>query len=86
MQVDDVLPPACIQRWASGTPEGSNLAALKARCELHLAARHSAERMLRCWGSGAGQSYAETKERIAKVTCYFVGLLVHANRRVELHD
>ncbi|WIA38524.1 hypothetical protein OEZ86_001845 [Tetradesmus obliquus] len=65
--VDDVLPPACIQRWASGAPEGSNLAALKARCELHLAARHSAERMLRCWGSGAGQSYAETKERIAKL-------------------
>jgi programmed cell death protein 4 len=70
MQVDDVLPPACIQRWASGAPEGSNLAALKARCELHLAARHSAERMLRCWGSGAGQSYAETKERIAKVTAF----------------
>ncbi|KAF6262938.1 armadillo-type protein [Scenedesmus sp. NREL 46B-D3] len=65
--VDDVLPPACIQRWASGAPEGSNLAALRARCELHLAARHSAERMLRCWGSGAGQSYAETKERIAKL-------------------
>eukprot|EP00879_Flechtneria_rotunda_P004521 GHRR01004776.1.p1 GENE.GHRR01004776.1~~GHRR01004776.1.p1 ORF type:complete len:295 (+),score=104.22 GHRR01004776.1:159-1043(+) len=67
--VDDVLPPACTSRWAAGAPEGSNLAALKHKVDLHLAARHSAERMLRCWGSGAGQSYAETKERIAKV-CY----------------
>lgn len=65
--VDDILPPACINRWAAGAPESSTLAALKARCELHLAARHSAERLLRCWGSGAGQSYAETKERIAKL-------------------
>eukprot|EP00878_Enallax_costatus_P006760 GHUV01007086.1.p1 GENE.GHUV01007086.1~~GHUV01007086.1.p1 ORF type:complete len:655 (+),score=257.56 GHUV01007086.1:532-2496(+) len=65
--VDDILPPACITKWSSGAPEGSSLAALKARCELHLAARHSAERMLRCWGSGAGQSHAETKERIAKL-------------------
>lgn len=55
-QVDDVLPPAAITRWASGAAEGSNLSALKARCDLHLAARHSAERLLRCWGSGAGQS------------------------------
>lgn len=65
--VDDVLPPAAINRWASGAAEGSSLAALKARCDLHLAARHSAERLLRCWGSGAGQSHAETKERIAKL-------------------
>jgi programmed cell death protein 4 len=66
-QVDDILPPAVVTRWAAGSPDGSNLAALKARTELHLAARHSAERMLRCWGAGAGQSYAETKDRIAKV-------------------
>lgn len=66
-QVDDVLPPAAISRWASGAAEGSSLAALKTRCDLHLAARHSAERLLRCWGSGAGQSHAETKERIGKV-------------------
>jgi hypothetical protein len=65
-----VLPPAAVARWASGAPEGSHLAALKSKCELHLAARHSAERLLRCWGSGAGKSHAETKERIAKVgTC-----------------
>jgi hypothetical protein len=72
LQVDDVLPPAAIARWASGATESSNLAALKARCDLHLAARHSAERLLRCWGSGAGQSHAETKERIAKV-CVLIG-------------
>eukprot|EP00879_Flechtneria_rotunda_P027618 GHRR01029593.1.p1 GENE.GHRR01029593.1~~GHRR01029593.1.p1 ORF type:complete len:199 (+),score=60.34 GHRR01029593.1:872-1468(+) len=70
--VDDVLPPACTSRWAAGAPEGSNLAALKHKVDLHLAARHSAERMLRCWGSGAGQSYAETKERIAKVLAEYL--------------
>ncbi|KAF8061907.1 MRF1 [Scenedesmus sp. PABB004] len=70
--VDDVLPPACVARWAAGAPEGSTLAALRARTEQHLAARHSAERLLRCWGSGAGQTYGETKERIAKLLAEYL--------------
>lgn len=74
IQVDDVLPPACVSRWAANAPDGSSLAALRARCEQHLGARHAAERLLRCWGNaGAGVSYAETKERISKVcVCVWV--------------
>lgn len=70
--VDDILPPAAITRWASGASESSALASLKSRCDSHLAARHSAERLLRCWGSGAGQSHAETKERIAKLLAEYL--------------
>ncbi len=50
--VDDILPPAHASRAAEGAAEGSNLCQLKSRVEAHLSARHSAERMLRCWGAG----------------------------------
>ncbi|KAI8472184.1 MAG: armadillo-type protein [Monoraphidium minutum] len=65
--VDDILPPSAHARWTQGAPAGSPLSNLKAKIEAHLSARHSAERMLRCWGAGAGQSHAETKERMSKI-------------------
>lgn len=44
---------------------------VKARAEILLHSRHAAERMLRCWGSGAGLVFEETREAIKKL------LLVH---------
>ncbi|KAL4436793.1 hypothetical protein ABPG75_003932 [Micractinium tetrahymenae] len=60
--VDDVLPPSFVGRIAG--PPGSLAAELKHKCELHLGAKHSGERLQRCWGSGAGFKFDETKESI----------------------
>jgi hypothetical protein len=57
--VDDILPPSAHTKWSQGSAAGSPLSNLKSKVEAHLNARHSAERMLRCWGAGAGQSHAE---------------------------
>ncbi|GBF95677.1 hypothetical protein Rsub_08659 [Raphidocelis subcapitata] len=70
--VDDILPPSVHAKWCEGAPAGSPLAALCSKIDAHLTARHSAERMLRCWGAGAGQSHAETKERIGKVLAEYL--------------
>ena len=45
---------------------GENTAALaaKAQCESMLGARHAAERLLRCWGAGAGLSFDATRTAI----------------------
>lgn len=50
--IDDILPPAAVHRIGVDAPEGSQLAVLRTKVDLHLSARHSAERMLRCWGAG----------------------------------
>ncbi|GAB4818113.1 hypothetical protein N2152v2_005159 [Parachlorella kessleri] len=63
--VDDVLPPSSIKRLNGA--EGSLVAELKLKCEVHLDAKHSAERLQRCFGSGAGFKLDETKEAIAKM-------------------
>lgn len=60
--MDDVLPPSFVGRISG--PVGSLAADLKHKCELHLGAKHSAERLQRCWGSGAGFKFDETKESI----------------------
>lgn len=57
-----MLPPSFVAR-VEGAP-GSLAAELKHRCELHLGAKHAAERLQRCWGSGAGFKFDETKESI----------------------
>mmetsp|Transcript_37781 Transcript_37781/g.95570 ORF Transcript_37781/g.95570 Transcript_37781/m.95570 type:complete len:712 (-) Transcript_37781:372-2507(-) len=62
--VDDVLPPAFALR-VPGSPEAA--AALKQKLEGHLGARHGAEKVLRCWGSGAGMTYQDTKDSIARL-------------------
>ncbi|KAI7837239.1 hypothetical protein COHA_008927 [Chlorella ohadii] len=60
--VDDVLPPSFVKRIDG--PAGSLAAELRHKCELHLSAKHSAERLARCWGSGAGFKFDETKDSI----------------------
>ncbi|PRW57868.1 programmed cell death 4-like isoform B [Chlorella sorokiniana] len=60
--VDDVLPPSFVKRIDG--PAGSLAAELRHKCELHLGAKHSAERLARCWGSGAGFKFDETKDSI----------------------
>lgn len=47
---DDILPPSFIGRLIP--PPGSPLQDLQHKCTTHLADRHSAERLSRCWGAG----------------------------------
>ena len=51
------------------------MAELKLKCEVHLDAKHSAERLQRCFGSGAGFKLDETKEAIAKMLQVALSLL-----------
>ena len=48
--VDDVLPPAMVQRIHGD--EECTVMEVRKRAEVHLSARHCTERMLRCWGAG----------------------------------
>lgn len=60
--VDDVLPPSFLHQIS---PEANALSAeVRRSCESHLGARHAAEALLRCWGSGAGLMLNETKASI----------------------
>ncbi len=43
---------------------GEGAQAVAHTCEVHLSARHAAERMSRCWGSGAGLIFDETRDSI----------------------
>lgn len=63
--VDDALPPAFISKIPA--VEGSRLVELKHKAESHSNARHSAEKVLRCWGQGAGLNYSDTKDGISKM-------------------
>ena len=49
--VDEILPPAFLERLTP--PPGSELERCKRAALAHMRALHSAERLLRCWGSGA---------------------------------
>jgi len=67
--VDDVLPPSYVGQIASG---GSpHVAEVRQTCEGHLTARHASERLLRCWGSGAGLLLDETKSSIKNLLAEF---------------
>jgi programmed cell death protein 4 len=67
---DDVLPPAVVNRIDGA--EGSAAAALRLKCEAHLADQHFAERMSRAWGHGAGFKLEETKTSIAAMLAEYV--------------
>ncbi|KAG2483606.1 hypothetical protein HYH03_017548 [Edaphochlamys debaryana] len=69
--VDDVLPPAIV---AAIDPEaGPESKDLRSRCEAALAGRHSAEKVLRCWGgAGTGTSYADTKAAISSLLAEYL--------------
>jgi hypothetical protein len=60
---DDVLPPAVVKKIEG--VDGSAAAALRLKCESHLADQHFAERMSRAWGHGAGFRLEDTKASIA---------------------
>lgn len=69
--VDDVLPPAVVTHIdAESSPAAKDL---RHRCESQLAARHSAEKVLRCWGgAGTGISYSDTKAAIRSLLDEFL--------------
>jgi programmed cell death protein 4 len=63
--VDDILPPAFIQKLPAS--ENTPQAECKNKCELHMSARHAAERMLRCWGGNVGMQLEDTKQSVASM-------------------
>ncbi|KAG2437004.1 hypothetical protein HYH02_011436 [Chlamydomonas schloesseri] len=70
--IDDVLPPAILSHIDPEADPSSR--DLRQRCETQLAARHSAEKVLRCWGgSGAGTSHADTKAAISSLLSEYLG-------------
>jgi len=62
--VDDVLPPAIATRVTGASPAS---AALKAKVDTLLTSKHGAEKVLRCWGGGAGLTHGDTKESISQL-------------------
>ncbi|GFR42909.1 hypothetical protein Agub_g3905 [Astrephomene gubernaculifera] len=64
--VDDVLPPAIV---GAIDPESCPAARdLRQRCEVLLAGRHSAEKVLRCWGgAGTGTLHPDSQAAISSL-------------------
>lgn len=54
------------------TEPNTTVGQVRAKCKSHLGARHAAERLLRCWGSGAGLFHGETKDAIGRVVEEYV--------------
>ncbi|GIL51780.1 hypothetical protein Vafri_7690 [Volvox africanus] len=82
--VDDVLPPAVV---SFVDPEaGSASRDLRHRCEAQLAARHSAEKVLRCWGgAGMGTHHTDTKAAISSLLSEYLAAhdVGEASRRLR---
>ncbi|EFJ42803.1 hypothetical protein VOLCADRAFT_107054 [Volvox carteri f. nagariensis] len=82
--VDDVLPPAIVSYV---DPEsGPACRDLRQRCEAQLAARHNAEKVLRCWGgAGTGTHFTDSKAAISSLLAeYLVARdLGEASRRLR---
>lgn len=66
-------PPICTCIFpAHRIPDAPGAAkSLKHKVEAALSARHSAEKVLRCWGSGAGLTYQDTKDSISRMLSEF---------------
>jgi MA3 domain len=47
--------------------EGTMVAEVRLKCESLLSARHAAERLLRCWGNGAGLVFEDTRDAVRKM-------------------
>lgn len=62
--IDDVLPPAITTKISGSTLPSSTL---KSKVDQLLTSRHSAEKILRCWGPGSNMKAQEAKEAITKV-------------------
>ncbi|KAG1680411.1 hypothetical protein FOA52_015502 [Chlamydomonas sp. UWO 241] len=67
--VDDVLPPAIVAKIPDATP---TFALLKSKVEVLLSTKHSAEKILRCWGGGAGLTHGDTKASISQLLSEYV--------------
>lgn len=63
--IDDILPPSIMTKIPCD--EGSAIDDIRDRVNNHLSARHCTERLLRCWGAGAGLNYQDTQESIVKI-------------------
>lgn len=59
---DEILPPSFIGRLIP--PPASALEELKHKCTSHLDQKHSAERLMRCWGADAKLAFADAREKI----------------------
>ncbi|GLC39813.1 hypothetical protein PLESTM_000944900 [Pleodorina starrii] len=82
--VDDVLPPAIVSYVDPESGPASR--DLRQRCEAQLAARHSAEKVLRCWGgAGTGTSHTDTKAAISSLLSEYLAAhdVAEASRRLR---
>jgi len=66
--VDDILPPSFVGTISTDDELHTGV---RRTCEGHLSARHAAERLLRCWGSGAGLMLDETKASMKNLLIEF---------------
>ncbi|KFM26575.1 Programmed cell death protein 4 [Auxenochlorella protothecoides] len=81
--VDDALAPAFLSSLDTVGPAGE---ALARKCRAHLAAKHAAERLARCWGGTAGFDLEESRASIkSMLEEYASGRDVEEVRR-RLHD
>ncbi len=52
---------------SAGATSDSAASLVKHKAETLLRSRHAGERMLRCWGSGAGLAFEDTRDAIKKL-------------------
>ena len=70
--VDDLVAPSFVATCISKSDRGSAALESLTYCGRLLSARHSTERLLRCWGAGAGRDIDATKESIKGMLKEFV--------------
>ena len=58
---------------------------VKHKAETLLRSRHAGERMLRCWGSGAGLAFEDTREAVKKLLLVRGIALSWAHRITQCH-
>ncbi|GAQ81206.1 MA3 domain-containing protein [Klebsormidium nitens] len=65
--VDDVLPPLYLSQVQNQLKDGSLGQEIVHTASAIVSARHAGERVLRCWGGGAGRTVEDAKESIKKL-------------------
>ncbi|GBG58825.1 hypothetical protein CBR_g226 [Chara braunii] len=83
--VDEILPPAFLNKASKMLLADAKGQGVLKNAESHLAGRHAAERVERCWGGALNQTAEEVKQKIIKLLEEYVnsGDKVEAFRRIR---
>ncbi|KAK9834580.1 hypothetical protein WJX74_005106 [Apatococcus lobatus] len=65
--VDDILPPCFPSQHSPSAADSKHAGQMLAKCQALLKDRHSAERLLRCWGGHAGLDLKATQASIIQL-------------------